>query len=57
MKGDTATLRALDLAKLDVSNRALQQQIWAIQDAQEAAKVPRRCATLGRRSVTASWTR
>lgn len=38
LKGDTATLRALDLAKLDVSNRALQQQIWAIQDAQEAAK-------------------
>ncbi len=38
LKGDTATLRALDLAKLDVSNRALQQQIWAIQDAQEATK-------------------
>lgn len=36
--GDTAALRALDLAKLDPSNRALQEQIWAIQDAQEAAK-------------------
>lgn len=36
--GDTTALRALDLAKLDPSNRALQEQIWAIQDAQEAAK-------------------
>lgn len=36
--GDTAALRALDLAKLDPSNRALQEQIWAIQDAQEATK-------------------
>jgi hypothetical protein len=38
LQGDTAAIRALDLAKLDVSNRALQQQIWALQDAQEAAK-------------------
>lgn len=38
LQGDTAAIRALDLAKLDGSNRALQQQIWAIQDAQEAAK-------------------
>lgn len=38
VRGDTAAIRALDLAKLDVSNRALQQQIWAVQDAQEAAK-------------------
>lgn len=38
LQGNTAALRALDLAKLDASNRALQQQIWAIQDAQEAAK-------------------
>lgn len=38
VNGDTAALRALDLAKLDASNRALQTQIWAIQDAQEAAK-------------------
>ncbi|MBB3347315.1 phage tail length tape measure family protein [Sphingomonas sp. BK069] len=38
LRGDTAALRALDLAKLDASNRALQQEIWAIQDAQEAAK-------------------
>ncbi len=37
-QGNTAALRALDLAKLDASNRALQQQIWAIQDAQEAAR-------------------
>ena len=38
LQGDTAAIRALDLAKLDASNRALQQQIWAVQDAQEAAK-------------------
>ncbi|KTW01047.1 hypothetical protein NS355_02340 [Sphingomonas yabuuchiae] len=38
VNGDTAAIRALDLAKLDSSNRALQLQIWAIQDAQEAAK-------------------
>lgn len=38
LQGNTAAIRALDLAKLDPSNRALQQQIWAIQDAQEAAR-------------------
>lgn len=38
LRGDTAALRALQLAKLDASNRALQQEIWAIQDAQAAAK-------------------
>ncbi|WP_294353313.1 phage tail length tape measure family protein [uncultured Sphingomonas sp.] len=37
LNGDTAALRALDLAKLDESNRALQQQIWAIEDAKQAA--------------------
>lgn len=38
LNGDTAAIRALDLAKLDASNRGLQQQIYAIQDAQDAAK-------------------
>ncbi|APZ98073.1 hypothetical protein BWQ93_05950 [Sphingopyxis sp. QXT-31] len=38
LRGDTAALRALQLAKLDPSNRALQEQIWAVQDAQAAAK-------------------
>lgn len=38
LNGDTAALRALQLAKLDASNRALQEQIWAIQDANAAAK-------------------
>lgn len=38
LRGDTAALRALQLAKLDASNRDLQQQIWAIQDVQAAAK-------------------
>jgi hypothetical protein len=38
LQGNTAALRALDLAKLDVSNRMLQEQIYALQDAQEAAR-------------------
>lgn len=38
LRGDTAALRALQLARLDASNRALQMEIWAIQDAQAAAK-------------------
>lgn len=37
LQGDTQAIRELDLAKLDESNRALQEQIWAIQDAKEAA--------------------
>lgn len=38
LQGNTAAIRALDLAKLDPSNRALQQQIYDLQDAQDAAK-------------------
>lgn len=38
LKGETAAIRELDLAKLDASNRALQQEIWATEAAQEAAK-------------------
>ncbi|WP_066723584.1 D-alanyl-D-alanine carboxypeptidase family protein [Sphingomonas pituitosa] len=38
LQGKTDEIRKLDLAKLDASNRALQLQVWAIQDAQEAAK-------------------
>lgn len=38
INGDTAAIRALDLAKLDESNRALQMQIWAVQAAKDAAK-------------------
>ncbi len=38
LDGNTAALRALDLAKLDASNRALQEQIYAIEDAKEAAR-------------------
>ncbi|PTQ12964.1 hypothetical protein CLG96_02135 [Sphingomonas oleivorans] len=37
LQGDTAAIRAAELAKLDVSNRALQEQVWAMQDAQKAA--------------------
>lgn len=36
--GNIDAIRALDLAKIDESNKALQEQVWAIQDAQEAAK-------------------
>lgn len=38
LQGDTAAIRAQDLAKLDASNRALQQQIYAIEDARAAAQ-------------------
>lgn len=38
LQGDTAALRALDLAQLDATNRALQQQIWAAEDQQRAAE-------------------
>ncbi len=38
LQGDTAALRALDLAQLDASNRALQQQAWALEDQQKAAE-------------------
>jgi hypothetical protein len=37
LQGNTTALRALDLAQLDESNRALQEQIWALQDQQKAA--------------------
>lgn len=38
LQGETAALRALDLAQLDASNRALQQQIWALEDQRQAAE-------------------
>lgn len=37
LTGDTAALRALELAQLDPSNRALQAQIWLLTDQQKAA--------------------
>ncbi len=37
LQGNTAAIREMELAQLDESNRALQQQIWALQDAKEAA--------------------
>mgnify|MGYP000373123631 FL=1 len=37
LQGNTTALRALDLAQLDASNHALQEQIWALQDQQKAA--------------------
>ena len=36
-QGNTAAIRALDLQNVDASNRALQQQVWAAQDAKTLA--------------------
>lgn len=44
LQGNTAAIRALDLAKLDASNRALQEEIYAIQDAQTAAAAAKELA-------------
>jgi hypothetical protein len=38
LRGDTAALRALDLAQIDMSNKALQEQVWALEDQQKAAE-------------------
>lgn len=38
LQGNTAELRARELAALDPSNRALMEQIWALQDQQAAAE-------------------
>jgi len=38
MEGNTVALREKELAALDKSNQAIQQQIWALQDQQSAAK-------------------
>lgn len=35
--GDTAGLRAMELASIDPANRALQERIWALQDEKKAA--------------------
>ncbi|OYY14213.1 MAG: hypothetical protein B7Y62_11500 [Sphingomonadales bacterium 35-56-22] len=37
LQGDTAALRALDLAQIDASNKALQEQVWALEDQRQAA--------------------
>ena len=37
-EGDTASIRAAELAGLDASNRALMQQVYALQDQQAAAE-------------------
>ena len=49
--GDTAALRALDLAALDPSNRALQEQIWAYEDQKTAAEEATRAAD----SLKSAW--
>ena len=37
LQGNTAALRAAELAALDPANRALQEQIWALEDSKKAA--------------------
>ncbi len=37
LQGDTAALRALELAQIDMSNKALQEQVWALEDQRQAA--------------------
>lgn len=44
LQGNTAALRAMDLAELDASNQALQRQIWALEDQQAAAEEAARAA-------------
>uniref|UniRef100_UPI00196AAA6B hypothetical protein n=1 Tax=Caldimonas tepidiphila TaxID=2315841 RepID=UPI00196AAA6B len=44
LQGDTAALRARQLEQLDPSNRALLEQVFALQDQQEAAEEARRAA-------------
>lgn len=39
LEGDTVGLRAQELEQLDPSNRALQERIWALEDAAEAERV------------------
>jgi TP901 family phage tail tape measure protein len=36
LQGDTAALRALELAELEPGNRALQERVWALEDEAEA---------------------
>ena len=43
-QGDTAALRARELSALDESNRALQEQIWALNDAAEASRLAKAAA-------------
>lgn len=52
LQGDTAALRALDLAQLDASNRALQQQIWALEDQRQAAEA----AASAAEKLRSAWT-
>jgi hypothetical protein len=37
LQGDTAALRALELVQIDMSNKALQEQVWALEDQRQAA--------------------
>jgi hypothetical protein len=57
--GETAALRAQELAALDPSNRALQQQVWAVTDAQSAiqsltADIDRWAGVMAQASETAA---
>ena len=50
-QGNTAELRARELAQLDPSNRALQQQVWALQDQQAAAQAAASAAS----AASSAW--
>lgn len=52
LRGDTAALRALELATLDASNRALQTQIWALEDEAKAASE----AAAAAEKLRSAWT-
>ena len=45
LTGNTAEIRARELAALDASNRGLQQHIYAIQDAQQAVQAAQQAVT------------
>lgn len=51
LMGDTAALRARELALLDPSNRELQERIWALEDEQAAARDAERAATDAARAL------
>lgn len=52
LTGDTAALRAQDLAALNPANQALQQQIWALEDQKTAAEA----ATSAFEALKSTWT-
>lgn len=54
-QGDTNALRLLELKALDASNRALQMQIWAIEDQEAAAQQAEQAAAAARAALEDLW--